>query len=154
MISKVIQEEKIIATLKAINKAERIAIVTHKSPDGDAVGSSLGLYHFLQEQEKAVALITPDRMPDYLRFLPGSDEVVAFSDNREAATEIIREADLLFCLDFNIPSRTGAMAPLVEDSTARKVMIDHHLEPGDFTSICISHPEISSTCSAPASFLK
>ena len=52
MISKVIQEEKIIATLKAINKAEKIAIVTHKSPDGDAVGSSLGLYHFLQEQEK------------------------------------------------------------------------------------------------------
>ena len=146
MISKVIQEEKIIATLKAINKAEKIAIATHKSPDGDAVGASLGLYHFLQGLQKATVVITPDKMPEYLKFLPGAAEVVVGDDNAAATEALVRDSDLIFCLDFNQWNRTGNMGPMLEASTARKIMIDHHQNPSDDTDVCISHPEIGSTC--------
>ena len=146
MLSKVIQEEKVIATLKAIIKAEKIAIVTHKSPDGDAVGASLGLCHFLTGQDKAAIVITPDKAPDYLRFLPGVDDIVVFNDNPEATAALIRDVDLLFCLDFNEWNRTGDMAECLAECKAVKILVDHHLNPTADTSIRISHPEIGSTC--------
>ncbi|MBP5317897.1 MAG: bifunctional oligoribonuclease/PAP phosphatase NrnA [Paludibacteraceae bacterium] len=145
MLSKVIPEEKIIATLKAINKADKIVIVTHKSPDGDAIGSSLGLYHFLYSQEKATDIVVPDTIPDYLKGLPSVSEIAVHSEDPERAEKLVAEAQLLFCLDFNTPSRTGALAQLVTQSGARKILIDHHTDPDNFADVCISHPELCST---------
>ena len=145
MLSKVIPEEKIIATLKAINKADKIVIVTHKSPDGDAIGSSLGLYHFLYSQEKATDIVVPDTIPDYLKGLPSVSEIVVHSEDPERAEKLVAEAQLLFCLDFNTPSRTGALAQLGTQSGARKILIDHHTDPDNFADVCISHPELCST---------
>ncbi|MBO4371014.1 MAG: DHH family phosphoesterase [Paludibacteraceae bacterium] len=145
MISKVIPEEKIIATLKAINKADKIVIVTHKSPDGDAIGSSLGLYHFLYSQEKATDIVVPDSVPDYLKILPSSAEIIERDKQPQRAESLLTNADLIFCLDFNEPSRVGALEQVLVSSKARKVMIDHHLNPGNFADVCISHPELCST---------
>lgn len=145
MITKIIPEEQIIAVLKAINKADRIVIVSHKGPDGDAVGSSLGLYHFLYSQEKETTVILPDSIPEYLNILPSSKEIMIFEGNENQCTEIIEQCDLIFCLDFNNLSRIGKMETCVGASRARKIMVDHHPNYSEFADVRISHPEIAST---------
>ena len=128
-----------------LEHSEKIVITCHLSPDGDAIGSSLGLYHVLTRIGKSVQVVTPDMLPRNLTFLPGAKDVVPFTRYGEFATRLFNEADLVFCLDFNDPKRVDKMAPVLEASPARKVMIDHHLFPGDFVDLTISHPEVSST---------
>lgn len=145
MITKIIAEANIQNTKKYIDNVDRIVIVSHLSPDGDAVGSSLGLYHFLLEMDKSVNVIVPNEFPDFLKWLKGAHDIINYEKSPEIAAETIEAAELIFCLDFNVLKRIGDLAPLVEQSKAKKVMIDHHLNPGDFCNITISYPEISST---------
>lgn len=145
MLSKIILQANVDKVETYFNKAEKIVIVTHVSPDGDALGSSLGLYHFLTGMEKTVNIIVPNAFPDFLRWMPGAKEIVRYDKYAEFADKLIAEADVICCLDFNALSRIDAVARPVAESAARKVMIDHHLNPEPFCKVTISHPNISST---------
>lgn len=125
--------------------ARNIVITCHLSPDGDAMGASLGLRRALWNAGKKARFITPDTPPKYLHFLPGADEIVVYSRSEAYADKAFAEADLLFCLDYNESRRIDHMERAMMASPAKKVMIDHHLEPSDFPDVVISHPELSST---------
>ena len=145
MLTKIIAQPKIDHFNKWFERADSIVIISHVSPDGDAMGSSLGLANFLESQEKTVNVIMPNAFPDFLRWMPGSKGVLLYDKYKEYADELIAKADVICCLDFNALKRIDDMADAVHESKARKVMIDHHLYPEDFCKIIISHPEISST---------
>ena len=145
MLSKVIAQANIDHAEKWFERADKIVIVTHVSPDGDAIGSSLGLWHFLESQEKTVNVIVPNAFPDFLRWMPGAKDIIRYDKYTEFANKLLNEADVICCLDFNALSRIDAMADAVAQSPARKMMIDHHLNPEAFCKIIISHPVISST---------
>lgn len=145
MLTKVIAQANIDHVEKWFERADKIVIVTHVSPDGDAIGSSLGLLHFLETQDKNVNVIVPNAFPDFLRWMSGAKDIIRYDKYAEFANKLINEADVICCLDFNALSRIDHMADAVAHSPARKMMIDHHLNPEDFCRIVISHPNISST---------
>ena len=145
MLSKVIAQASVDHVEKWFEKADKIVIVSHVSPDGDAIGSSLGLYHFLTSQDKNVHVIVPNAFPDFLKWMPGAKDVILYNCYKEFADRLIQEADVICCLDFNVLSRIDEMEEAVKNSPGRKMIVDHHLYPGDFARIVISHPEISST---------
>lgn len=144
-ISEVIHPQKVAQITEAIEGAEKIVITTHRSPDGDALGSSLALYHFLKRKNKNVKVIVPNSFPYFLKWMPGAREIEIYEYNPTAAQHILTHADLIFSLDYNISKRVGNMAPFLDQSPAKKILIDHHLLPGDIFDIIVSHPEISST---------
>lgn len=144
MLTKVIEQSKIDHFTKWFNRADKIVIVSHVSPDGDAIGSSLGLYHFLLSQDKDANVIVPNVFPDFLKWMPGSKDILLYDRYKDFADKLIREADVICCLDFNALKRIEDMAGSVAASPARKIMLDHHLHPEEFCRITISHPEISS----------
>ncbi|NLO71535.1 MAG: bifunctional oligoribonuclease/PAP phosphatase NrnA [Porphyromonadaceae bacterium] len=146
MISKVIAEELIHKVKREIEDAEKIVMVSHFGPDGDSLGASLGMWHFLMTLEKAPTVIVPTPPPNFLMWMPGADKILVYVLQKKEADKIIEAADLIFALDFNTPSRLAMMEEAVVASKARKVMIDHHLNPDkDFTDVIISYPQISST---------
>ena len=145
MLSKVIKQASIDHFNKWLERGEKFVIVSHVSPDGDAIGSSLGLWHFLCSQGKTANVVVPNAFPDFLKWMPGSKDILLYDRYREFANKLIAEADVICCLDFNAIHRIDAVGPAVLASPARKVLIDHHLHPEDFCRIVISHPEISST---------
>jgi len=111
---------------------KKIVITTHHKPDGDAMGSSLGLYNYLIQQGHHTTVITPTDYPDFLSWMPGNAEVIIYTEKTEQSAALIADADLIFCLDFNNLSRINEMGELVRAAKAYKIMIDHHLEPEDF----------------------
>jgi phosphoesterase RecJ-like protein len=115
-----------------LDQPKKIVITTHHKPDGDAMGSSLGLYNYLIQQGHHTTVITPTDYPDFLTWMPGNEEVIIYTDNKEQSAELIADADIIFCLDFNNLSRINEMGELVRAAGAYKIMIDHHLEPEDF----------------------
>ncbi len=145
MLSKVISQANIDHVEKWFERADKIVIVSHVSPDGDAIGSSLGLWHFLNSQDKNVHVIVPNAFPDFLKWMPGAKEVIQYNRYKEFADKLIMEADVICCLDFNVLSRIDEMEEIVRVSPGRKMIVDHHLYPGDYARIVISHPQISST---------
>ncbi len=145
MLTKIILQANIDKVAKYFDRADKIVIVTHVSPDGDALGSSLGLMHFLETQGKDVHVIVPNAFPDFLRWMPGAKEIIRYDKYGEFSDKLIAGADVICCLDFNALSRIDAMAEPVAGAQGRKVLIDHHLDPEDFCRVTISHPEISST---------
>ena len=145
MLSKVISQANIDHVEKWFEKADKLVIVSHVSPDGDAIGSSLGLYHFLLSQDKTVHVIVPNAFPDFLKWMPGAKDIIQYNRYKEFADKLINEADVLCVLDLNALSRLDDMQDVVRNSPARKLLVDHHLYPEDFARITISHPHISST---------
>lgn len=129
----------------AIGAAEKIVICAHVSPDGDALGSSLGLAWYLRSLGKEAKICVPDQFPDFLMWMPGVDHVLRYDKNRGAVEELYRSADLVFCLDFNTPSRLREMEPVLNACTAPKILIDHHPSPTVDTILCVSRPKLSST---------
>jgi phosphoesterase RecJ-like protein len=111
---------------------QKIVITTHHKPDGDAMGSSLGLYAYLIQLGHHVKVITPTDYPQFLHWLPNNSDVIIYTDETERAANLVEEAALIFCLDFNTLSRINELGELVRASEAYKIMIDHHLEPEDF----------------------
>ena len=142
-----ILSESEAATLRELIAAsERIVICGHKSPDGDAIGSSLGWAAYLRSLGKSPDIVMPDAMPDFLHWLPNSEKVVRHDKRTAEVSRMLQQADLLFCIDFNDPGRVEDMQADVVASPARKVMIDHHLDPNfPDTALAVSHPEMSST---------
>ncbi len=128
------------------DKSQDICIVMHANPDGDAVGSSLGLYAFLSDNGyKNLSVAAPDEYPEFLHWMPGNDKVLIASAKGGAAEKKIRSASLIFCLDFNGFARAGKLEKSVAGSSASKVMIDHHPQPGDGFDLVFSDTEASST---------
>ncbi len=126
---------------------EKIVIVSHRNPDGDAYGSSLALYHYLQGLDQNVRVISPNDSPDFLKWLPKQEEILIFEENVLEATDTLNEASLIFTLDFNALSRVGTQMQLVlEKVSADFVMIDHHQQPDDYAFITYSDPSKASTC--------
>lgn len=146
MIKRVINEEQTKKLKQLIADAKNIVITCHMSPDGDAVGSSLGLMHALRTMGKYTSVVTPDMVPVSLNFLPGVKSIVVYTRQELLAKQLVKEADLIICLDFNALYRIDRFAPVIGQAKATKVMIDHHLDPENFTDLCISYPHMSSTC--------
>jgi len=116
-----------------LNQPKNIVITMHYRPDADALGSSLALAQFLQKQQHKVTVICPSPYPSFLNWMSGSNEVLIFSENNASKISNITEtADLIFCLDFSALYRLKSMEPLIANSRAKKVIIDHHLEPESF----------------------
>ena len=115
-----------------LTQPQQIVITTHHKPDGDAMGSSLGLYNYLIQQGHHVKVIAPTDYPDFLSWMPGNEEVIIYTEHTAEAAKLIAAASIIFCLDFNNLSRINEMGELVRESKALKVMIDNHLEPEDF----------------------
>jgi phosphoesterase RecJ-like protein len=115
-----------------LNQPRKIVITTHHKPDGDAMGSSLGLYNYLIQQGHHAKVIAPTDYPEFLAWMPSNEEVIIYTEQKELSAQLIADAELVFCLDFNTLSRINEMGELVRQCAAVKVMIDHHLEPEDF----------------------
>ena len=146
MLVKIIDSDKVHKLKTYINKGNKFVIVTHEMPDGDAIGSSLGLYHYLMQfEKKSIKVIVPNDFPEFLKWMPGAGDIVVNERYPDFASQLAAEADVIFCLDFNALRRLGKLASTVIASDARKVMIDHHLDPEEFGRITISYPEMSST---------
>jgi phosphoesterase RecJ-like protein len=111
---------------------QQIVITTHHKPDGDAMGSSLGLYAYLIQKGHHVKVITPTDYPYFLHWLPNNADVVIYTEDKEKSEKLVAEAALIFCLDFNSLSRINELGEVIRGCDAYKVMIDHHLDPEDF----------------------
>lgn len=146
MIQNIIAQHTIAQLRVLINSVQRIAITCHKSPDGDALGSTLALCHVLRRLGKEAVVVTPDMAPKALEFVPGVRDLVVFTKNDKRARQVLNDAQLLFCLDFNSLHRIDRLGELVEPLQVKRVLIDHHLAPEDCFDVMISHPEASSTC--------
>ena len=129
-----------------IQSAQYVALLTHQSPDGDAMGSSLAMYHYLLSLGKEAQVIVPNAFPDFLAWLPGADTVWFYDSQAAQADSYLEKADLVICTDFNAPSRIGALGDKMLTLACPKLMIDHHLHPSDFADFIVSEPEASSTC--------
>ena len=129
-----------------IQSAQHVAILTHQSPDGDAMGSSLAMYHYIRSLGKDAQVIVPNAFPDFLAWLPGAEIVWFYDSQSTLADSYLEKADLVICTDFNAPSRIGALGDKMLTLACPKLMIDHHLHPSDFADFIVSEPEASSTC--------
>jgi bifunctional oligoribonuclease and PAP phosphatase NrnA len=127
-------------------QAPRIVITTHHKPDADALGSSLGLYHFLKAMGIPSTVVSPTDYGDFLKWMPEEQLVVNFEADEARGTQLVLEADFVFCLDFNALKRIHKMGEVVAVSKAKKVMIDHHLEPEGFADYQLWTTKTSSTC--------
>ena len=117
---------------KILAQPRKIVITTHHKPDGDAMGSSLGLYNYFIQKGHYVKLVTPTDYPYFLHWLPNNPEVIIYTEKEEESKKLVADAELIFCLDFNTLSRINELGEEVRNSNALKIMIDHHLEPEGF----------------------
>ncbi|MBS4042630.1 MAG: DHH family phosphoesterase [Chitinophagaceae bacterium] len=137
-----------------LEQKKKIVITTHQKPDGDAMGSSLGLYHFLIKLGHDVTVISPTNWANFLNWMPGVKNVVDFEMYQHKAKDIIAEAQILFCLDFNTLSRIKNMQQSIEQANCIKVLIDHHQEPQTAAfNYGISNTKKSSTCEMVYDFI-
>ena len=130
-----------------LNKPFKAIITCHQKPDGDAMGSTLSLYHFLKSLGHEVTVVSPTNWAQFLDWMPGVEQVIDFEANRNMATQLVNEADYVFCLDFNILHRTKHLEPVIAASKALKILIDHHQQPDTPNfHYGISDVKMSSTC--------
>ncbi|KAI9452603.1 phosphoesterase RecJ domain-containing protein [Russula earlei] len=132
----------------------KIIITTHQKPDGDAMGSSLGLYHFLIQFSHTVTVISPTNWADFLEWMPGVNTVVDYEANKRRCHQLIEEADILFCLDFNVLHRTKNLEQPLTQAKCTKILIDHHQQPQEEAfNYGISNTGKSSTCEMVYDFI-
>lgn len=140
------KNEDIEAIKDLLSTPKKIAIIPHRSPDGDAMGSTLGLYHFLLQLNHEPIVIAPNEFPEFLAWLPGSENVLIFEKDRDYTTKILQEADLIFTLDFNALHRVGEMENVLNKLEATFIMIDHHQKPDTYAKYTYSDTSFGSTC--------
>ena len=146
--------EDINAVGVLLSKPQNIVIVPHKNPDGDAIGSTLALWHFLKNKGQKVHVIVPNDYPKFLKWMPGHEQILNFEKENSQATALIKEATLIFTLDFNHLSRIGQMEPMLTDSHANMIMVDHHQAPSDYARYMYSDVTMSSTCEMIYNFIE
>ncbi|MDR2283785.1 MAG: DHH family phosphoesterase [Sphingobacterium sp.] len=121
--------------LALLTEPRRIVITTHHKPDGDALGSSLALYHWLKRRNHDVSVVLSSDFPSFLDWMPGRNDVIIYPEKSKIATELLANAEIIFCLDYSALSRTNILEKFITESSAQKWMIDHHLDPEDFASL-------------------
>ena len=138
-----------------LSTPKNIVVVPHKNPDGDAMGSTLGLMHYLNQYNHNVTVIAPNEYPNFLHWLPGNNDVVVYDNDSENAESIIKKAELIFTLDFNHFGRCGNLqTPLENANQATFVMIDHHQQPDTYAKFTYSDVSICSTCQMVYHFIE
>ena len=140
------KKEAVLAIQNLLATPKKIAIIPHRSPDGDAMGSTLALYHFLLKLNHNPVVISPNEFPNFLTWLPGSETVLIYENDKENGTKILNEAELVFTLDFNALHRTGEMEQVLNKLSAPMIMIDHHQKPDIYATVTYSDTSIGSTC--------
>lgn len=147
-------EQKVAQVEDILSSAENIVIVAHKSPDGDSIGSSLGLFHLLNKLGHSVKVCHPDPAPYFLEWMKGSDQIVDAENHFDEVKNTIKSADVIFCLDFNSLGRVGSMKEMMEESEGFKIMIDHHLNPSNEFDLSFSEPSSCSTAQLIVDFIE
>ncbi|MES2701573.1 MAG: DHH family phosphoesterase [Bacteroidota bacterium] len=132
---------------------KKIFITTHHKPDGDAIGSMLALYHYLVKKGHSPTAVSPGEIPDFLEWMPGVKQMLNYEEVPNEAQRILKEADLIFCLDFNDYNRTKHIEAPLAAATQPKILIDHHLFPKPVWDYGMSIPEKSSTCEMVYDFI-
>ncbi|HWS59380.1 MAG TPA: bifunctional oligoribonuclease/PAP phosphatase NrnA [Flavobacterium sp.] len=140
------KEQDIQAIQQLLSTPKKIAIIPHRNPDGDAMGSTLGLYHFLLKNNHHPVVISPNEFPDFLAWLPGSEDVKIFETNKQACTKVLEATEIIFTLDFNALHRVGDMENVLKTLKVPFVMIDHHQSPDDYATVTYSDVAYGSTC--------
>lgn len=133
---------------------KNIVIVPHKNPDGDAMGSTIGLYHYLKQYNHNATVISPNDYPNFLKWIPGNNQVLIHDYQTENCNDLIEKADVIFTLDFNALHRTGNMEKVLEKSKAIKILIDHHQSPDNYAQYIYSDVSMSSTCQMVYQFMR
>jgi phosphoesterase RecJ-like protein len=132
---------------------KNIVIIPHKNPDGDAIGSTLALWHYLKKGQHNAVIIAPNDYPEFLKWMPGENEIVKFDTESDRAKTLLAEANVIFTLDFNDLSRIGEMETVVASTEATFIMIDHHQQPADYATYTYSDTSMSSTCEMVYNFI-
>lgn len=146
--------EQIEDLKELLSQPKGIVITSHRNPDGDAVGSSLAIYLYLNQLGHTVRMILPSEYPSFLSWMPSVDDIIVYDLEQDRSKELVRNADIVFCLDFNSLDRIDKMGEILHtDSKAKVVMIDHHLDPEPFADFVLSEPKASSTCELVYDFL-
>ena len=146
--------EDINAVSNLLSKPQNIVIVPHKNPDGDAIGSTLALWHYLKNKGQKVHIVVPNDYPKFLKWMPGHEQILNFEKENSQAKALIEEATVIFTLDFNHLGRIGQMEPFLNDSQATFIMIDHHQAPSDYAHYMYSDVSMSSTCEMIYNFIE
>jgi len=146
MLDKIMTDGECTLLRSLIDNADSIVLCCHTNPDGDAIGSLLGMGNVLQYLGKEPLMVVPDQYPDYLQWMPNTEKIVRYDKRKDYVDTVLKIADLVICLDFNTLSRTEAMEQSLRKSPAKKVLIDHHLNPEIEGELIVSHPPLSSTC--------
>ncbi|MBQ0163736.1 MAG: DHH family phosphoesterase [Bacteroidaceae bacterium] len=147
MLTPLLSDEQLTRLMMLLKGANRCVVCGHTSPDGDALGACLAWTDYLHKLDKTVTLVMPNHCPDYLKWLPGYFQVVHYSDKPTEVEKAFAEADLVCCIDFGEASRVNAMQAALENSPAKRLVIDHHTtpDPAFATAMLISKPEASSS---------
>ena len=144
-MEKILTEEEQRLFSGLIDNAKKVVICAHVSPDGDAIGSTLALKHWLTRKGKQVTVVVPNIFPDFLHWMPGAEEVKVYLKHEEEVQAVVTEADLFFIADLNESSRLQELETCVLANPAPKIMVDHHLNPADFCQLVISRPDMCAT---------
>jgi phosphoesterase RecJ-like protein len=147
-----VNDTKEIADLLQLPK--EVTIVSHRNPDGDAIGSSIAMAAFLRKQNHNVQVILPSEYPDVFGFLKGIDDIIIYDTEPEKAKEVIEKSSVVICLDFNSLERIDKLGQLIDKANVQIVMIDHHIEPEPFYELAISRADVSSTCELVFNYIK
>ena len=136
-----------------LSAKQKVVITTHVNPDGDAIGSSVALLNFLIKMGHDVSVIVPNDYPDFLKWMKNDELIINYSNSKNESQEKIKNASLIFCLDFNNLNRINELGDYISDSKAKKVLIDHHLDPSDFYDFKIHDVKASATAELVYNFL-
>ena len=137
--------EEILILKQALANTSNIVIVGHKNPDGDAIGSCLGLANFLKQLEHQVTVVMPNDFPEFLKWIPETQTIINYEQHRDNVKNCLSEANLVFTLDFNALNRTGDLAQELMATNADFILIDHHQKPDDYALVTYSDVGMSST---------
>ncbi|SFN73173.1 phosphoesterase RecJ domain-containing protein [Bizionia echini] len=147
------KKEAILNIKQLLQSPKKMVIVPHKNPDGDAIGSTLGLYHYLKMHNQEAIIIAPNDYPDFLKWMPGENTILKYDAETGKCNDLISDADVIFTLDFNALNRTGDMELVLKSSSALKIMIDHHQQPDAYAAYMYSDVTMSSTCEMVYNFI-
>ena len=140
-----ISESSISYLKKLLGEKTDVLITTHYNPDGDAIGSSLALYHFLSSLGINSRVLIPNELPSFLQWMPGIEQAVVYVANPDLGKEMITSADLIFCMDYNALNRVKLFTEELRSSQATRILIDHHVQPENEFDLVFSVIGVSST---------
>jgi phosphoesterase RecJ-like protein len=146
-------EEDISSIKELLSSPKQIVVIPHKNPDGDAIGSTLGLLQYLKQYNHNAVIIAPNDYPDFLKWMPGEANILKYDHQKDDCDALLNSAELIFTLDFNSLKRIGNMEDTVSSSKGVKIMIDHHQQPDNYAKFMYSDVTMSSTCEMVYNFI-